>query len=143
MERTLMQTVRDTHRLWTDYMKSVAVSVGIPDSYRMVLPFLLRHPGASQKDIAEFRGITTASVSQVIKEMELTGYIRKEIDAKDQRYVNLYLTDKGKAAAEEIHARLKYADGRITELLTPETERQMLEMLHDLSEIIEKELPKC
>ncbi len=143
MDKTLMQTVKSTHRLWIKYMKSIAAQVGIPNSYRLVLTFLLHHPGASQKEIAEFRHITTASVSQIVKEMELTGYLRRETDARDQRYVHLYLTEKGAACAEELHRRLTAADEKITQVLTPEKEQELVGLLQELSEIIEKELPEC
>ncbi|MCD7814620.1 MAG: MarR family winged helix-turn-helix transcriptional regulator [Lachnospiraceae bacterium] len=143
MEKTLMRTVRNTWKLWAEYMKSVAAQAGIPDSYRLVLTFLLRHPGASQKELAEFRNITTASVSQIVKEMELTGYLEKRTDPKDQRYVNLYLTEKGEACAEELHRSIHLADERITQMLTPERERELIKQMEELSRIIEKELPKC
>ncbi len=143
MEKPLMMTVKDTYKKWREYMKSLAAEAGIPESYRMALTFLLRHPGASQKELAEFRNITTASVSQIVKDMEATGYLRKETDAKDQRYVNLYLTEKGAACAEELHQRLVKADEKITELFTPEKEKEMIDLLHELSDIIEKELPQC
>lgn len=138
-----MRTVHNTWKLWAEYMKSVAAQAGIPDSYRLVLTFLLRHPGASQKELAEFRNITTASVSQIVKEMELTGYLEKRTDPKDQRYVNLYLTEKGESCAEELHRSIHLADERITQLLTPERERELIERIEELSRIIEKELPKC
>ncbi len=143
MSKPLMLNIKSTYKLWMGYMKSLANAAGIPDSYRMVLTFLLRHPGASQKEIAEFRNITTASVSQIVKEMELTGYLRKETDANDQRYVNLYLTQKGEDCAGVLHKRIAKADEDITRLFTPEKESAMIEMLSELSEIIEKELPKC
>ena len=90
-----MLLIRDTYRLWANYMKGVAARAGVPDSYRMVLTFLLRNPGVSQKELAAHCGITTASVSQTVKEMGLTGYLKKEADDKDLRYVRLYLTEKG------------------------------------------------
>ncbi len=143
MEKTLMRTIRDTYKLWREYAQSLAVQSGIPDSYRRILPFLLHHPGASQKDIAEFRDITMASVSQIVKEMQLKGYVQKETDPTDQRYVKVYLTEKGRLCAEELHEKLHIADQRITELLTPEREQELMTRMDELSEIIKKELPKC
>lgn len=143
MEKTLMMTVKDTYKKWREYMKSLSAETSIPDSYRMALTFLLRHPGANQRDLAEFRNITTASVSQIVKDMEASGYLRKETDAKDQRYFNLYLTEKGVACAERLHQRIDEADQKITELFTPEKEKEMIGLLQELSDIIEKELPKC
>lgn len=143
MEKPLMMTIRDVYRLWSNHMRQIAAQVGVPDAYRMVLTFLLRHPGASQKELAAHCGITTASISQTVKEMQMTGYLKKEIDEKDQRYVKLYLTEKGKTCAAEIRRKLALADKRISELLTPEREKEILEGLEELSQILEKEMLTC
>ena len=143
MSKPLMFLVRDTYKEWTVYMKSLAAEAGIPDSYRMILTFLLRHPGANQKDLAEHRGITTSSISQAVKEMQLTGYLKKEPDDNDQRYMKLYLTEQGEEIARKLHGRMHAADDRLKELLTPETESELRQILSRLTEIITEELPKC
>ncbi|MCD8118310.1 MAG: MarR family winged helix-turn-helix transcriptional regulator [Lachnospiraceae bacterium] len=142
LQKPLMRTIRCTYKLWADYMRSVAAECGVPDSYRVVLSFLLRHPGASQKDIAAYRDITTASVSQIVKEMQLTGYLKKEQDPDDRRYVKLYLTEKGEACARELHDRTKRADERIRELFSPEKEQEMLGLLEELSVVLKEKLPE-
>ena len=143
MEKPLMLVIRNTYRLWANYMKTVAAEAGVPDSYRMVLTFLLRHPGASQKELAAHCGITTASVSQTVKVMQMTGYLKKETDDRDQRYVKLYLTEKGAACAAEIRRIIAKADAQVSALLTEEKERAIREMMAELACIIEKELPEC
>jgi DNA-binding MarR family transcriptional regulator len=143
VEKPLMLLIRDTYRLWANYMKGVAARAGVPDSYRMVLTFLLRNPGVSQKELAAHCGITTASVSQTVKEMGLTGYLKKEADDKDLRYVRLYLTEKGEACAKEIREAIHQADARVSAQLTWEKEKHMRELLDELARIIETELPLC
>lgn len=88
-------------------------------------------------------GITTASVSQTVKEMGLTGYLKKEADDKDLRYVRLYLTEKGEACAKEIREAIHQADARVSAQLTWEKEKHMRELLDELARIIETELPLC
>ena len=138
-----MLVIRDTYRLWASYMKGVAARAGVPDSYRMVLTFLLRNPGVSQKELAAHCGITTASVSQTVKEMGLTGYLKKEVDDKDLRYVRLYLTEKGEACARQIRETIHRADARVAAQLPREKEERMRELLNELARIIEAELPLC
>lgn len=142
-EKTLMRAVKNTYKLWTEYMKTVAAEAGIPNSYRQVLIYLRHHPGASQKDIAAFRDITMASVSSIVKDMQQMGYVRKETDPEDQRYVRLYLTDKGAACEEKLREKLRMADEKITECLTPEREQELIDRMNELSRIITEELPKC
>lgn len=140
MDEPLMLMIRDTYRLWSNYMKKIAAEEGIPDSYRMVLTFLLHHPGSSQKEVAEYRNITTSSISQTVKEMVLTGYLTKESDGKDQRYVRLFLTEKGETCAREIRRKVQCADRKISGLFTEEREQQMKKLLLELSGILEKEI---
>ena len=123
-------------------MKSIAISSGVPESYGMILTFLARHPGVSQKELAAHRNITTSSISQTVKEMQLTGYIKKEVDEKDQRYIKLFLTEKGYSCAKEIISKIHLADDRITELTTPKKEAELISMMEKLTEIIKKELTK-
>lgn len=143
MEKTLMMVLRDTHKLWQERMRAIAAEAGVPDSYRMVLSYLRRHPGANQKEIAAFRNITTASVSQIVKEMQLTGYLRKETDAEDQRYVHLYLTERGEACAREIWQRVRQADADITARLTPAREAELRALLGELAAVLREEEPPC
>ena len=139
-ELPFMMTVMHIHKEWQNYMKKLAQESGIPDSYRMIIMFLSRKPGASQKDLAAFCGTTYAAVSQTIKEMVSNGYITKEVSETDQRYSVLYLTDKGKECAERTLKRIHDADAVITETLGKEKEREMVKVLESLSETIRKEL---
>ncbi len=142
MDKPLMLMIKETFKIWANYMKCIAAEAGVPDSYRRVLTFLLRNPGASQKEIASHRNITMASVSQIIKNMQYEGYLEKKTNSGDQRYVKLYLTEKGEICAKQIREKMDSADQRITMLLTPEKEQMMKQLLTELSEILSKELPR-
>lgn len=84
---------------WNDHVREISLSEGIPDSYRQVIMFLHRNPGSSQCSIAEFVGVTTSAINQVVKSMQEEGYLRKETDPFDKRSFKLYLTEKGEDAA--------------------------------------------
>lgn len=138
-ERPLMLTVMHAHKEWQNYMKKLAQESGIPDSYRMIIMYLSRKPGVSQKEIAAFCGTTYAAVSQTIKEMHSGGFIRKEINHEDQRYSMLYLTEKGEECARRILEKIKEADAVITKTLGEEKEREMVREIEKLTEVIRKE----
>ncbi len=142
MEQTLMLSIKNTYKEWANYMKQLAVSSGIPDSYRMILIFLYKNPGASQRELAAHCNVTTSAISQTVKEMRMTGYLKKEADDNDQRYVNLFLTEKGTESAGIILDKVHLADARITELLTEEKEQLLRDLIKQLSEIIVNELPE-
>lgn len=143
MDEPLMRTILRTNKQWTLYRRKISQEIGIPDSYRMILMYLNRHPGASQKEIAEFRDITTSSVNQTVKEMLLTGFLEKQTSAEDLRCSKLYLTEKGKACAGQIHQRIEAAEEKITRLITPEKKKEIIDLLTSLSEQIQRGFPDC
>lgn len=139
----LMLTIHRTHREWTNYMKKMALEIGIPDSYRLIIMYLTHHPGASQKSLSEFTQKTYAAVSQTIKEMQLAGYLTKSVNSDDQRYAQLYLTEKGMESAGRIRDKINEADRVITSVLTLEKEEEMVRWLERICETIRKGMDIC
>lgn len=139
-KRTVMMALSRTKRAWDNHIKEVALSVGIPDSYRTVIMYLTRHPGANQRNIAEFADITTSAVNQTVKSMIAEGYLQKETDSNDKRHSRLYLTEKSKAVAQTLRERLHASDEVITDLITPEKEAEIIELLDKITDCIRRDL---
>ena len=135
-KRTVMKVLMRTRRAWLDYMGEIARKIGIPDSYRKIIMYLYRSPGANQKNIADFADITTAAVNQIVKDMIAEGYVSKEQDSTDRRYTKLYLTPKGVETAEKLREYLHYSDQVITAGITPEKEAEMIALLDQIRECI-------
>ncbi len=138
--RRLMMAVSRTQKAWVRHMRSCALEVGIPDSYRMIIMFLSRHPGANQKMLAEFADKTTAAINQAVKEMIADEYIRKETDESDQRYTKLFLTEKGAEKARLLRKRLRESDDKITAVITEEREEELVALLDSLYTVIQEDL---
>lgn len=141
--KTIMRAMARTRRAWNDHVKRITLEEGIPDSYRPVILFLNRNPGASQRGIAEFEGVTTSAVNQVVKNMLEEGYLRKEVDASDKRNSKLYLTEKGTEVAARLRRRLDTSDDAITARIGAEKETDMIAFLEMLAEYIRKDLNPC
>ncbi|MBQ7363687.1 MAG: winged helix-turn-helix transcriptional regulator [Clostridia bacterium] len=133
---TLMRAVGRAHREWRRHMRKCALEVGIPESYRTVLMFLSRNPGANQRMIAEFSETTTAAVNQVVKKMIENGYVEKKICESDGRHTSLYLTEKGAEKAVRLRERLGQSDAEITEMLGEECEAEIVKTLMEASVFI-------
>jgi DNA-binding MarR family transcriptional regulator len=58
---------------------------------------LSHSPGA----LARYLGSTKGTVSQTVMSLEKKGLVRKQVDAKDQRGVMLFLTEAGRATLSE------------------------------------------
>ena len=141
--QTLMRAVGRARRAWDNHVKVVTQAEGIPDSYRTVLMFLLRHPGSGQRDIAEFASITTSAVNQAVKSMLEEGYLTKETDIADKRNSRLYLTEKGSTVAARVFEKLDTADDAITARIGAEKEAELIAFLDGLAEFIRKDLTEC
>lgn len=138
--KPLMLTVKHTDRAWMGYMRKIALEAGIPDSYRTIIMFLARNGEASQKQLAEFSQTTYAAVSRTVKEMELTGYINKTTDDGDRRYAKLSLTEKGWECDRKIRDRIHQAEHTIADSLGEKKEREMIEILENISKLIKEQL---
>ena len=137
---TLMRAMMKVRRAWMDHVKEISLAEGIPDSYRHILMFLFWHPGSKQRNIAEFAGVTTSAINQVVKNMLEEDYLRKEIDATDKRNTRLYLTEKGSAVAQKLHEKLNASDDAITAEIGAEKEAEMIAFLEYMADYIRKEL---
>lgn len=69
---------------------------GVYRSQHQILMYVSDHPNASQKEIAERYKISTAAIAVSLKKLEKGGYIRREVDEKDNRYNQIDLTEKGR-----------------------------------------------
>lgn len=139
-QRTVMMAINRTRRAWKEHNRAVALEMGIPESYRMIIMYLTRKPGANQRDIADFADITTAAVNQTVKEMLADGYVKKEIDENDRRYTKLFLTEKGEALSRRLLEILRNSDRMITELITPEKETELIELLNKIHDCIRRDM---
>ena len=141
--RTLMKAMARTRRAWNNHVKEIALAVGIPDSYRTVILYLNRHPGANQRNIAEFADVTTSAINQTVKSMIEEGYLRKETDDCDKRHSKLFLTEKGVETAGKLRERLNASDEVITAFVTPEKEAELIALLDEITDCIRRNLTSC
>ena len=139
-KRTLMMAMGRTRRAWNNHVKEVAHSIGIPDSYRMVISYLHRNPGANQRNIAEFADVTTSAVNQTVKNMLEEGYLHKDTDECDKRHSKLYLTEKGEEIGKKLRERLSMSDEVITDVVTPEKEAELIALLDKITDCIRRDL---
>ena len=60
-----------------------------------ILEYLNEHGDCSQKELADFLGVSTASIATSLKRMSKSGLIERTADEKDRRINRLRLTEKG------------------------------------------------
>lgn len=138
--KPLMFVIKQLDKEWKKYLRKISQEVGMSDTYRKIIMFLSRNPGSNQKQIAEICDMTSAAISQIIKEMQLLGYVNKECDKNDQRYFKLFLTDKAKEKVDIIRDKIQIADNFVTKTISPEKEAEMVETLNILIDSVRKEI---
>lgn len=141
--RTLMRSVGRVRRAWNAHVRDIAQAEGIPESYRQIIMFLFHHPGAAQRSMADFIGVTGSAVNQVVKSMLEDGFLRKEPDPADKRSYKLFLTEKGEAVAVRLHEKLDASDDAITAFIGAQREQEMMDLLDELADLLRKELGAC
>lgn len=102
MSESLHYLLMSDHLLFQKTLLSDIKNIGLTPGQPKVLDYLLTHDGAFQKEIAEACHIEPATITSVLLGMENNGLItRKNLDG-NRRNLYVYLTEKGKASAQQI-----------------------------------------
>ena len=134
--RPLMLEMKCTARAWDDYIRRLASEAGVPDGYRATLMFIARNPGASQKAVAEHNRVTSAAVSQTVRDMIADGYLYRESDSEDLRASRLFLTEKGREADDRLREKVIAAEQAVGNALTPEEFDETIRILRRVREVL-------
>lgn len=103
----LFRTYHNSHRnMVTKKFRENGLYFGQPP----ILKYLSEHDNATQQEIADFLGVSKASIAVSVKRMEETGLIMRVIDKTDARRNNLQLTEKGKEVKAYADDYFKKAD---------------------------------
>lgn len=87
------------------------------------------HAAIAQKDIAERLGITSASVSVLIRHMEDMNLITRRPDKSDGRMMRLYLGKTGRDVVAEAEAIQLLVVSEMLNRITIEQQRQLVTLL--------------
>ena len=96
----LLLLLGDTARLIGTYADRVARRQGMTKAQWVLLLKLSRHPGLSQKDLAELMEVEPITVGRLVDRLEARGLVARDADGQDRRIWRLRLTAGGGAAVE-------------------------------------------
>ncbi len=131
----LMRHVLKLHRSHVDRLiRDYDVYPGQP-------PLLIRlsqQDGQSQRELAAGMLVKPATLTVMLGRMEKTGLVSRAPDDRDQRVTRVYLTGKGRIAAEAVMRAIEEVEARCFEGFLPEERlllrRFVLQMHDNLSE---------
>ena len=138
--RRAIRKILRTERMYQTVLDSRMTALNIHRTQRSILHEIgceeSRQNGKalSQKDIAERFGISSAAVAMTLKKMEAQGYIRRVMSETDNRYNELYLTDKGRKILAESGSIMEELDSIVYHGLTKEEVDAFLNVIYKMQE---------
>jgi DNA-binding MarR family transcriptional regulator len=91
---------------------------------------LISHkPGISQTVVAERLGVTTASISTSVRELEAQGLIERRANPDDARVMLLHLAPLGEKIFEQLFEGFTHTFADLLKVLPPEHQEQLVSLL--------------
>ena len=86
--------------------RAVLPENGLPPAQAGALRVIIRHPGLSQRELADKLHIQRATATVMLQKMEKCGYIDRRPDLDDQRISRIYPTETALADEAENHKKI-------------------------------------
>lgn len=94
--------------------------------------------GCNAAHIAQLMNIDKSYLSRILKGHEAHGYIRRERSEADGRSYRLYLTQQGKALAEQFIQKSNQEIGAVIQGLSPAEETALVDALETVTQLLSK-----
>ncbi len=103
VEATIGQIRKVFAKTITDYGSSTA-RTQLPMLPHMALHATLPKGGATQRQMAEFLGVSSGYVTGLVDRLEAAGFAERKRDANDRRVVHVTATSRGQQMHDRVHA---------------------------------------
>lgn len=114
------------------FVQRTAAKDGIYLGQGPAMEYIRRHPGCTQKDVADFIKISPPSVAVMVKRMVRDGLIEKIPDESDMRQNRLTITARGEELSEQCHQMFQQIDEKIYAGFSEEELQQLSSYLERL-----------
>ena len=101
-------------------VRTAMTAAGLHAGQPMLLEFIARHPGCTQRECAEELDVTAASAAVSLKRLEKAGLVRRSPDPADARCNRLYVTGEGEKRIHLARGALDEMDERMFSGISPE-----------------------
>ncbi len=98
--------------------------------------------GTPATKIGPLLGMEPRSLVRMLKSLEERGWIRREVDGTDKRFVRIYLTDEGKVKRELAREGVLQFNQMIRERIPLDKLVLFMEVMKDINHIVEEENAK-
>lgn len=94
-------------------VRTAMTAAGLHAGQPMLLEFIERHPGCTQRECAEELDVTAASAAVSLKRLEKAGLVRRSADPADARCNRLYVTAEGERRMQLSRSALDRMDDQM------------------------------
>jgi len=94
-----------------------------------MMHLIAHRPGISQTLVAERLGVTTASISTSVRELETQGLIERRANPDDARVMLLHLAPFGEQIFEQMFESFTHTFADLLKVLPEENQEQLVELL--------------
>lgn len=121
--------------------RSIAVSdpFGLPTGSLTVMTLISANPGSSQKQIADWAGITGAGLVNIIDELEERKLVSRERSPTDRRRNIIVLASEGADTLKKIFAAVSGIEDPIRNELSPEEMKLFLSFIDRIATALEQD----
>lgn len=112
--------------------------VNLTEGKPKILDFLVINPGCSQKDIAKLCHIEPATATTILTSMENEELIYRSRNQNDKRILNVFLTEKGKKAQEQVEKIFSQVDDICFEGFTEEEKASAIKYINRINDNLRK-----
>ena len=102
-----------------------AAGDGLRPAHGNALEMLGIQDGVRLTDIAAQAGMAPQSMGELVEDLVAKGYLRRQEDPADRRAKRIYLTGRGRQAADAGHAANRHAEQQIQAALGPRQYQQL------------------
>ena len=141
-EFKLVEKYIQTNRRHRKILEQELNFTGVYRSQHQLLMFIADNPNVSQKELARLYGVSTATIAVSLKKLEQGGYIRREVDSKDNRYNQICLTEKGMRTVEQSISIFENLERTMVQGFSKEDFEKMGELLDRMYKNMEYYLQK-
>lgn len=136
MEHSLGRLLGRICRLNHGVMHTLWDELGLYRGQPFVLGVLWEQEGITHSELAHKMRVSPATVTNMLKRMEKTGFVERRPDAEDQRVSRVYLTDAGHEIRGRVEQRWQEVEAQVFGAFS----EQELETLRDLLTRVQQEL---
>ena len=111
------------------------------NQYRMIVLYAIEaHAPITQKDIADYTGLSKQTVSTVMRALKVEGLVSLQAGESDRREKKVFLTQRGALYAAETLSPLHTLEQRVFDIMGAERMKQMTDAIILFNLVFEKEM---